>query len=136
MAIAALLLAGCASTDRFANRPRPATPINLTVYVDDHRISVSPTAIGAGPVVFIVTNQASRTVSLAVHSPAGRPLADTGPINPQSTGQVTVDTSNAGDYQLSTGSATATTVPVGAIHPATLHIGRARTNADNVLLAP
>lgn len=138
LAIACLPLAACGSSGTFANRPRPATPIDLTVYVNDHRVLLSPASAGAGPVLFFITNQASRTVSLVVRAPGGRTLADTGPINPQSTAQVTVDTNNSGDYEIATDSAAAAgaQLSIHPIRPATLHIGVPRPNGDNVLLQP
>src|SRR5436305_11502648 len=85
-------VAGCGSSGHFANVPSPPTPINLTVYINDQRVSVSPSFVGAGPVVLIVTNQASTAQSLTV-LPAGasaaQPVADTGPINPSATTQIT-----------------------------------------------
>src|SRR5579884_997661 len=89
----------------YANRPRPPSPVNMTVYIDDQRVSVSPTSVGAGPVVFIVTNQASKSESLTVvpaGQPGAQPLADTGPISPQATAEVTVDFT-PGDFVVETG---------------------------------
>lgn len=140
--MASFLLAGCGgSTSHFANEPRPPSPINLTVYINDQRVSLSPNKVGAGPVVFIVTNQASRAVSLSV-LPAGvsaaQPLANTGPISPQATAQVTVNFNHPGDFVV-TGSSGATqasaSLPSG-IAPAHLHIGNARPSASNQLLSP
>src|SRR5437764_394350 len=102
-ALGALVLAGCGSSSPFANKPRPATPVNLTVYVNDSRVSVSPSSVGAGPVIFIVTNQASKTESVTIQSAgANQALATTGPINPQATAEVTVDF-QSGDYTITTG---------------------------------
>ena len=33
---------------RTANKPRPAAPVNLTVYVNDARVSISPNSVGGG----------------------------------------------------------------------------------------
>src|SRR5438874_7720048 len=94
-------VAGCGSSSHFANQPSPPTPVNLTVYINDQRVSVSPSSVGAGPVVLIVTNQARTAESLTV-LPAGasaaQPLADTGPINPQATAQLTVNLNTPGAY--------------------------------------
>jgi hypothetical protein len=132
-AIAAMLLGGCGSAGTFANKPRPATVVNLTVYVNDHRVSVSPASAGAGPVLFIVTNQATRNESIDVQSNSGRALATTGPINPGGTAQVQVNF-QSGDYLLATSQAGSTGGPM--IHPATLRIGRPRPSASNALLQP
>ena len=141
--IAGVALAGCGSGNgHFANKPRPASPVNLTVYINDQRVSVSPSSIGAGPVVFIVTNQASNSESLTI-LPAGvsaaQPLADTGPISPQATAQVTVNFSSPGNFLVTSTSGAATqasaALPAG-IQPALLHIGKPRPSASNQLLSP
>ena len=79
----------------FANDPRPPSPVNLSVYIDNSRVSLSPQSVGAGPVVFIVTNQADKSESLAIvhkgRTSIADALADTGPINPQATAQVKVN---------------------------------------------
>jgi hypothetical protein len=140
MSVAVLGLAGCGSSGTFANKPRPATPVDLTVYIDTARVSVSPASVGAGEVMFIVTNQADKTESLTIH-PAGnsaRSLATTGPINPQSTGQVAVDLST-GEYLVATASgrrSDATTATRSGIQPAALDIGRKRPASSDSLLQP
>ena len=123
-ALAAVALAGCGSAGTFANKPRPATPVNLTVYINDHRVSVSPASVGAGPVQFIVTNEARTNVSLKIQSGANQ--GSTGPINPGATDQLTVNM-NTGKAIVSTGS---------SIRAATLHIGPPRASASNALLQP
>jgi hypothetical protein len=137
----ALLLSACGgSSGGFQNRPRPPIPVNLSVYVNDARVSVSPSAVGAGPVVFIVTNAARQTESVTVQSADGsRTLASTGPINPQTTAQVTVDFRQPGDYQVATGrnaGSLAQEAQPGAIRAAPLRIGRPRASASNALLQP
>jgi hypothetical protein len=137
-AAGSLALAGCGGGASFANKPRPAVPVNLTVYINDQRVSVSPARVGAGPVQLIVTNQASRNEAMTVVGSGSGTLADTGPINPGATAQVTVDF-RTGDYLI------ATSRPIGSdaqraaqapIHPATLHIGPPRPSANNALLQP
>ena len=55
---AACALAGCGgSGEDYANKPRPAAPINVTAAINDKEISISPKTFGAGPVVIIVSNQ-------------------------------------------------------------------------------
>jgi hypothetical protein len=138
----AFAISACGSGAMFANRPRPPTPVNLTVYINDSRVSVSPSSVGAGPVVFIVTNAASNTETLTVHAPGGGALANTGPINPQATAQVIVDFRDPGEYTVSTGTparteaAQATQAVSSSIQSATLHIGKPRPSASNALLQP
>ncbi len=58
LACAALAVSACGSSATGATTPRPPAPVNLTVYIDNSRVSVSPSSVGAGPVEFIITNQA------------------------------------------------------------------------------
>ena len=140
---AGAVLGGCGGGGgHYANRPRPPSPVNMTVYINDQRVSISPTSVGAGPVVFIVTNQASKSESLTV-LPAGQsaaqPLANTGPISPQATLQVTVNFSQPGNYVVKTGTggeSQAQAALPAKIQPALLHIGPRRASASNQLLSP
>jgi hypothetical protein len=138
--LAGVVVSSCGNSTTFANKPRPASAVNVTVYLNQTRVSISPSSIGAGPVVFIVTNQSSQSESLSVVPPgAQQPLAETGPISPQATAQVTVDMSSPGDYTIATGrvgatdAALATTAP---LQPATLHIGAPRPSSSGQLLQP
>jgi hypothetical protein len=135
-----LALSGCGSSKPFANRPRPPIPVDLTVYINDARVSVSPGSLGAGPIVFIVTNQASHAESLQIQSVGAQStLADTGPINPQATAQVKVDVM-PGEYTVATGSGGSSTDAAQALSspilPAHLHIGPMRSGAKDALLQP
>ncbi len=141
LAATALSLSACGGGGgTFANRPRPAAPVNLTVYINDSRVSVSPGSVGAGPVRFIVANQASETESIAIQSSGGsQDIANTGPINPQATAEVTVDFRNPGAYTVAAsrpGTTQASLLAPSGIAPARLHIGRARPNGSNDLLQP
>lgn len=134
-----LLAAGCGGGAHFANKSRPPTPVDSTVYVNDARVSVSPNSVGAGPVVFTITNQASKTEIVTFQpSGGGSALASSAPINPQTTTQVTVDFS-PGDYTVGTtaqgGSEAAGAIP-SSIQPAKLHIGSPRPNSNGALLQP
>ena len=137
LAVSAVAVSACGATSKRATTPRPPTPVNLTVYIDNSRVSVSPTVVGAGPVAFIITNQASRAESIAVlprGSAAGQPLADTGPINPQATAQVTVNFDAPGTYSVSTGAGgggSGSSIPAASIR-----IGKPRANSNDQLLQP
>ena len=142
LAVGAAAAAGCGGSTTYANRPSPPSPINLTVSINDSRVSVSPTSVGAGPVVFIVTNRASHAESLSVTpagSGAGQPLANTGPIGPEGTARVSVDFT-PGDYTVSTSSgATADALlaaPSPAIQPATVVAGSPRPSSSSNLMLP
>lgn len=137
----ALAVSACGSAGgKAASKPGPPTPVNLTVYVNDSRISVSPEVVGAGPVVFIVTNQARHAEALTItrRSATSHPLASTAPINPQGTTQVSVDFT-PGDYTISTAGAGKTDAQLAqgpTIASASLHIGHPRHGSSNSLLAP
>jgi hypothetical protein len=140
LALSALAATGCGGGSTFANDPRPPTPVNLSIYINDARVSISPSRVGAGPIVFVITNQAARTETLTIlpTGPAGQPLANTGPINPQATSQVTVNVT-PGDYMITTapnGAAEASLTGPPAIAPASLHIGPTRPSSSNSLLQP
>jgi hypothetical protein len=136
LAVSALAVSACGSSSQGATTPRPPAPVNLTVYIDNSRVSVSPTTVGAGTVTFIITNQASQAESLAViqaGSAAGQPLANTGPINPQATAQVTVSFTSPGSYSLSTGGDGG---GGSTIRAASFTVGKARPDSNNQLLQP
>lgn len=134
--MAMLVASGCGGSKTFANRPSPPAPINLTVYINDSRVSVSPDSFGAGPVTFIVANNASHAESLQIQSAGGSsPLADTGPISPQATAQVRVDVT-PGDYTVLTGGggASAASQALGSsIQPAHIRVGATRPPGDGLL---
>ena len=138
LALGALVLSACGSAGgQSASLPRPPNPVNLTVFVNDSRVSVSPHTVGAGPITFIVTNQASRAESLAI-SRGGSTLASTAPINPQGTTQVSVDF-KPGRYTISTGPRGRNDAQLSkqsSIRPASIHIGRERESSGNDLLQP
>ena len=140
---ALLLVSGCGGgSSTFANKPRPPIPVNLTVYINDARISVSPASVGAGEVIFIITNQASKAVTFTVRSGGGstsQSLASSGPINPQSTDQVAVEFSQPGYYTLATTSTGGTDAAIAASHSiqtALIHVGQSRPSGSNQLLQP
>lgn len=135
-----LAVSGCGTIGgRAATLPRTPTPVNLTVYVNDSRVSVSPSSVGAGPVVFIVTNQASGAEALSIaRAGQGGTLATTAPINPQGTTQVAVNF-RPGDYTIATTAQTGTDASLSAspaIRPASIHVGHARPSSSNQLLQP
>ncbi len=143
LTLAAVLVSGCGSGGgHFANDPRPPSPVNVTVYINDQQVSISPASVGAGPVVFIVTNQASKAISMKIlqgNAAAAPPVADTGPISPQATAQVKVDLQKQTTYRVATSvmaSTEAATATASPIRPALLHIGKPRASASNQLMSP
>ncbi len=132
-AAVAIAVAGCGSTTQFANTPRPAQPVDLTVYINNQRVSVSPASIGAGPINFIVTNQATRSESLQITGNGLSQPVSTGLISPQATATVSADLPT-GTYTVTTGTDAASAA--SGIAPTTLKLGAPRASAKNLLLQP
>jgi hypothetical protein len=136
--------AGCGgNTKTYANQAPPPVPINVTVYIDNARVSVSPNNVGAGPVTFLVANHSTSSESLqiqAANSGTGQSLATTGPINPQGTASVNVNLSKQGQYTVSVSSSGGTEAsnasPGSSIGAATLTIGPPRANSRGDLNLP
>ena len=109
---AACALAGCGGGgEDYANKPRPATPINVTAAISDKKISISPKQFGAGPVVIIVSNQSGseQTVTLQTDEIGGTQAGikqSTDPIAPRGTGTLKADV-REGTYALSVATAPA-----------------------------
>lgn len=138
LTVTTLGVVGCGNTTRYANKPRPALPVNLTVYISNARVSVSPSTVGAGPVVFEVTNQSNRAESISVApTGGGGSLASTGPINPQGTAQVAVNFTR-GEYMVSTstGGSDAAQAQPDSVQAAHVHVGPSRPGSGGDLLTP
>jgi hypothetical protein len=141
---AALMLAACGGGSHFANKPRPAVPVNVSVYINDQRVSVSPNSVSPGPVAITITNQSSSAQSIQVVpvganggcSTAGH--ACTGPISPQGTDQVTVDLAG-GQYTVGIAATNTTeaaaSTPTG-VAPGLLTVQGHRSNSNSQLLQP
>jgi hypothetical protein len=126
--VTAILVTGCGGgTGTFANRPRAPEPITITGSVSNSRVLISPTTFGAGPIDLIVTNLATRSISLAVQDASGHAVANLQEINPQTPGDVKLDIA-PGDYAVI---ATQT-----GIRPAELHVGSERPSTANGALQP
>jgi hypothetical protein len=126
------------SGGRLPTQPRSPSPIALSVYVNDSRISVSPSSVGAGPVVFTVTNQATSAEALAISRSGGvTAIARTAPINPDGTTQVSVNF-RPGVYTIKTarGGTDAQLSVQSSIRSALIRIGRQRPSSGNQLLQP
>src|SRR3954452_14895832 len=126
----ALVIGGCGNGNDYKNDPRPPSPINVTAFVGAKRVSVSPNAFGAGPIVVIVTNQSNSSQDVTFRtSTAGSGgnndvTQATGPINPGDTGQIKLDVVQ-GRYEVKTGDE--------AIRPALVAVGPDRASAQNDL---
>ena len=132
---AACALAGCGgsggSGDDYANKPRPASPINVTAAISDKEISISPKQVGAGPVVIIVSNQtgSEQTLTLQTEELGGTQAGmkqSTDPIAPRDTGTLKADM-RKGSYALSVRNGPS---------PASFEVGPKRKSAQDTLLEP
>jgi hypothetical protein len=128
---AACLLAGCGGGEDYANKPRPATPINVTAAISNKEISISPKTFSGGPVVFIVSNQTStpQTVTLQTQELGGDQPGikqSTDPIAPRGTGTLKADV-REGSYEISASKGPS---------PQTLEVKGERKSAQDTLLEP
>lgn len=131
LASATVLGAGCGS-ESHKNKLKPPEPINVTASVSEKRVSVSPKAFGAGPIVLIITNQAARKEDVTLESDTTSGKAgiqqSTGPIIPEGgTAQLQVNVST-GTYRLSTAD--------DRVDAATIAVGGSRGTSQNELLQP
>ena len=130
--VVAAALAGCGGdSEDYENRPRPASPINVTAAISDKKISISPKEFGAGPITLIVSNQTSaeQTVTLETEELGGdKPglKESSDPIAPSGTGTLEADV-REGTYALR--------VSKGP-EPVTLEVGPDRASAQDRLLQP
>lgn len=126
----ALALTGCGGGEDFANKPRPPVPLQLTGVITKQKVTVSPSKVGAGPVVITVSNQTSQSRTLTLD---GNGIQErVGPINPLDTAQLQ-KTLKPGRYTVTAGSEKATATQ---IQPATLVIGKQRESASGEVLLP
>jgi hypothetical protein len=131
----AVLAAGasaCGDDDERENALRPAAPINVSAAIDGERVRVSPRSFGAGPVVFVISNQSGLPQEVTFETDelggeTGGIRRSTGPIAARSTGRLKVD-ARRGTYRLSTNAR--------GIRPAAIEVGEARPSAQNELLQP
>jgi hypothetical protein len=124
--------AACGAESDYENKPRPPSPINVTAAIDGDRVRVSPGTFGAGPVVFIISNQSGAAQKVTFESDElgaahGGIRSSTGTIAPRSTGQLKVDP-REGSYTLSASG--------GDITPANVEVSKRRRSAQNDLLLP
>ena len=119
-------LAACGAGTR-VNHDAPPAPVNVTAAIHDKRVEISPSRVGGGPVLIIVSNQSRRPQALTVET-AGRGAGirrSTDPIAPQGTARLSVDVSR-GTYVVSAPHATS----------ARLRVGKRRRSAQIDLLQP
>jgi hypothetical protein len=131
LAVLAVGFAACSDSD-FQNKPRPPSPINVTAAIDGSRVRVSPGTFGAGPVVFIISNQSGAAQKVTFETDelgaaTGGIRRSTGTIASRSTGQLKVDAPE-GTYTLS--------ASAGGVAPAVVEVSKRRASAQDQLLLP
>jgi hypothetical protein len=128
--IAVVLLAavgtGCGSDNEARREERPPVPINISVSLDEKRVTASPADFGAGPITLLIANQSGAAQTLTIDGPRLR--RSVGPINPQDTATVRLRVLQ-GEYTLSAEESS-------GLREATLTVGPPRPSAQNDLLLP
>jgi hypothetical protein len=128
LALAALPLAGCGSTETYANKDRPAAPVTISGSIDGKAVRLSPGSIGAGPLTILMANLTDRPQQLRFETAGrGAGIRSSTTVPPDGTGQLQVDAPR-GDYTLS--------VRDDAVRAATLKVGAPRKSAQDTLLQP
>jgi hypothetical protein len=138
LAASAVALTGCGSSGGTAvSRVSPPNPLSVSVLITNSRVVASPARFGAGPVLFTVTNQAGSSRTLQIFRGRDMRVADTAPLNPQGSTQVSV-VFNRGQYRLSAVSHAHTDAQLGAprTEPLTIVVGRTRRSSGSTLLTP
>lgn len=123
------VVAGCGEED-FANEPRPPVPVELTGVIQDNAVTVSPSRIGAGPILITISNQTRNEATITLEGASIRERV--GPVPPLDTATIQ-RTLDPGRYEVRAGSEVA--LP-REIRPAELEIGRKRENSNSDLLLP
>jgi hypothetical protein len=125
-------IAGCGQPDFSRMPPRPPTPLQVTGVITNSEVSVSPSRIGAGPIILIVSNQDGDSHTIILEGEGKR--EQVGPINPQDTATIQTNVTQ-GRYKVRAGSERAVS-PTRRIEPATLSVGRERPSGEDDLLRP
>jgi hypothetical protein len=128
---AGLIGVGCGGGSDFKDKPRPAAPVQLNGVITSSKVTVSPSRIGAGPVIILVSNQTDRSHTLVLDGPNIAPVR-VGPINPLDTGEIQ-QTLEPGQYTVKAGTAQAVAKEIA---PAHLVIGKARPSSNDQLELP
>jgi hypothetical protein len=126
---AGVVVAGCGDED-FANEPRPPVPVELTGVIQDDAVTVSPSRIGAGPLLITISNQTRHQATITLEGASIRERV--GPVRALETATIQ-RTLAPGLYEVRAGSDVA--LP-REIRPAELEIGRERESSSSDLLLP
>jgi hypothetical protein len=124
-------ISACGGGSDYVNKPRPASPINITAAISTKKVSISPKTFGAGPIVVIISNQTKnpQTVTVQTQELGGSKPGireSSSPIAPNGTGTMKVNV-REGQYEVSA---------KGGVAPASVKVGSARASAQDQLLQP
>ncbi len=129
-----VVAAGCGgSGGTYANAARPPSPVAIAIYVTDGRVGVSPSRVGAGPVMLLIANESARSHDVTLTAPPGGSRscvaddASSGPINPQGNARIQLPLVQ-GVCDVG--------VADGGLPPARLVVGAERPSAQQDLLQP
>lgn len=131
-AVTAVTVAGCGSDEPRTNLPRPAPLVNLTAAVQDDVIRVSPSSVGAGQIVLVISNQSDRPqrVTFATDELGGTQggrTATSPEIPARATGRLRID-AREGRYSVS--------VEDDAVRAARVLVGPPRESGQDRVLLP
>jgi iron uptake system component EfeO len=126
VALAAALALGASACggDDFENEPRPPVPAEVSVTVDDRRVTVSPREFGAGIVNFTIANIGAVPTAVAIDGPTA---GETEAIAPGNTAELRIEM-ETGDYEVE--------APESDAEPFVLAVGPERESASDELLLP
>jgi hypothetical protein len=116
-------VSGCGSPG-FVRQQSPAITVQLTGVISQDSVSVSPSSVGAGPLVLTMANQSKQTETLTVTGE--KTHLESRPALPNETTTI-ADTIAPGSYQVSARTADGTTK-----RPATLIIGPRRAPPTDI----
>ena len=122
----ATILGACGQQDTDRSSSRTPVVVRITGVVTARQVSLSPSRIGAGPIVLTVSNQDEDSHTAVLEG--GRTRAQVGPINPQDTATITAELP-PGVYAVRAHSEHAGSHS-GGIHPARLVVDRRRPTGD------
>jgi hypothetical protein len=120
------LVAGCGTATRvdFASHSRPASPVDVSVYVGGGGVALDPAKLSPGPVELNITNQSGRPVAVAVTLGSGRTLTRSPSIPTGGTAELRT---TLGDHNVAVG----LSGQPSSRRPLTI-IGHARTGDDEL----
>jgi hypothetical protein len=130
--VVASTITGCGQRDFIREPPRPPIPLQITGVITPQEVTVSPSKIGGGPIVLLISNQDDESHTVILEGEQAR--EQVGPINPQDAATITTDLTQ-GRYTVRAGSERAV-MPGERIEPATLMVGQRRPSGEDDLLRP